>query len=248
MGSSFDSFSHRWVLRQRNAAIETLIKATNDADLSPACVGEQRISPRPRHGKDLLCLTFRSLPEAIPALAVVLQIIVLSMAVVMALRPAHLFAQSLAPTENEVKVAFVYNFAKFVEWPPAAFPDTKAPMSLCVVGSDSMAEALEILNGQKAQGRTIRVRQSTGTEGPGACQLFYVCTSEKGRLQQTLARFPSQTLSVGDMDGFAQTGGAINFVKAGNRILFEVNIDAVQRAGLKISSQLLTLARIIKDR
>jgi len=157
------------------------------------------------------------------------------------LSTAH--AAPAASPEYQVKAAFLYNFMKFVEWPgdPAGTPGT---ISLGILGHDPFGDALDAVRGKYAKGRRVVVVHFRSLEEVKGCDLLFVCASEKGRLSQTLKLANnSRMLTVADQDGFCEAGGMINLVFVKNRVGFEVNVAAANRAKLRISSQLLKLAR-----
>jgi YfiR/HmsC-like len=167
----------------------------------------------------------------------------------LAVFPARLLAQSKAPSEYELKAAFLFNFAKFIEWPPGAFLDPKSPMILCTFHDDAFGVVLdEIVRAKAINGREIVVRQMKKAEALTACQVVFVGTAENKRLPELLEGLRgSTTLFVSDIPGSAERGGGIEFYLEDNKMRFSINVDAVQRAHLSISSKLLTLARIVHD-
>ncbi len=154
------------------------------------------------------------------------------------------------PTEYQIKAAFLYNFAKFVEWPATALRGQGAPIIVAVLGEDPFGADLEqILDGKTAGGRQLVIRRFKGVRDLGLCHILFVSSSERERLREILRALQNSTvLTVGETEGFAGLGGIINFILEENRVRFEINIDAADRARLKISSKLLKLARIIRDR
>jgi hypothetical protein len=151
--------------------------------------------------------------------------------------------------EYEVKAAFLYHFAKFVEWPSGAFPDSSTPITLCVMDGDPFGKAIESIRGKTVKGRAIVVRQCKEIRDIATCQILFIHSMEKKRLIQVLdSTMGYSILTVGEGGSFAQLGGIINFVIVENKISFQVNVDAAKRAGLEISSKLLKLAEIVKDR
>ncbi len=152
-------------------------------------------------------------------------------------------------SEYEVKAAFLYNFAKFVEWPAEAFEDKNAPIIICVLGGDPFGTDLDrTVQGKTANARGFVVKRSTSVEDVGRCHILFVSSSEQPRLREVLDKVKdSNVLTVGDTEGFAERGGIINLTKEENKIRFEVNVDAAKRAGLKISSKLLDLAKVIRN-
>jgi hypothetical protein len=158
-------------------------------------------------------------------------------------------SQSSATTEYDLKLAFLFNFAKFVEWPPDAFPSEKAPITLCVFGTDPFGRALdEIVQGKTANNREFAIRRTMKPEDLRGCQIIFISDAERGRLAEVFESLKrSSVLVVGESDGFAQRGGCIQFYLEGNKVRFSINVDAVQRAHLTVSSKLLALARIVHD-
>ena len=157
------------------------------------------------------------------------------------------YAQS--PREYQIKAAFLYNFAKFVEWPDDRFADKKAPVVLCVIGIDPFGEILEqTMKGKKIKGRAIIINRIKELENLKSCHLLFVSSSEREDVPQIVGLLSgASVLTTGDMDRFANKGGIINLIKRGNRIRFEINPDAADRAGLKLSSKLLNLATIVRE-
>jgi hypothetical protein len=158
-------------------------------------------------------------------------------------------SQTIATTEYDLKLAFLFNFAKFVEWPPDAFPNEKAPIILCVFGTDPFGRALdEIVKGKTASNREFAIRRTMKPEDLRGCQIIFISDAERERLNEVLESLKrSSVLLVGESDGFAQRGGCIQFYLEDNKVRFSINVDAVQRARLTVSSKLLALARIVHD-
>jgi hypothetical protein len=156
-------------------------------------------------------------------------------------------AQSLS--EYQVKAAFLYNFAKFVEWPPNLFNDPRDPFVLCVAGDDPFGNLLDgIVLGKTANGHPLAVRRLRREQEARSCQILFVSSSERNRLRPVLKSLRgASVLTVGETDGFAQEGGMINLTLEDNRVHFEINVAAAERAGLKISSKLLSLARVVRQ-
>jgi hypothetical protein len=149
--------------------------------------------------------------------------------------------------EYAVKAAFLYNFAKFVDWPPESFKNETAPLVLGIVGIDPFGSLLETLKDKTVKGRKLVVRRLSRLENFEDCQILFISGSEKGALRPILATVKNHPiLTVSDIDRFAPQGGMIGLVAVDNTINFEINLDTVQRSKLKVSSQLLKLAKIIQ--
>ncbi len=152
--------------------------------------------------------------------------------------------------EYEIKAAFLYNFATFVEWPSSAFPEKDSPFTVGVMGKDPFGTGLEeAFQGKTVNGRRIVVRRGADLKDLGACQLLFVSGSEADRAPKILESLKGRpTLTVGDMGGFAAMGGCINFTIEGPKIRFEINPGVAKRSGLTVSSKLLRLARIVGEK
>jgi len=150
--------------------------------------------------------------------------------------------------EYQVKAAFLFNFAKFVEWPTEAFSDPNAPLVITVFGEDPFNGSLEAVKGKLVNNRKLTIRRVKDIQDIGKSNVLFVSPSAKKDLARILETLQGQSvLTVGEDGVFTQCGGIINFVKEDNRVRFEVNVSAAERAGLKISSRLLALARIVKS-
>ena len=151
-------------------------------------------------------------------------------------------------TEVQVKAAYVFNFVKFVEWPAGAFATPQAPLVLCVASGDGLRGAFAGIDGKQAQGRPMQVRRGVKADELKACHVLFVPESEERAAPEHLRRVGAlPVLTVGEHDGFAASGGVIGFVIRDDRVQFEINPDAANRADLKVSSRLLQLATIVRD-
>lgn len=148
--------------------------------------------------------------------------------------------------EHQVKAAFLYNFAKFIEWPQAR---SEGPIVLGVLGNASFGRALEqAVDGKNINGRPLVVKQSARIEELTPCHILFIPSSqarETERIFKLLTGAP--VVTVGETEGFARRGGVINFFLEQNKVRFEVNPDVAARAHLRISSRLLSLARIVGE-
>ncbi len=156
-------------------------------------------------------------------------------------------AQDRSDGEYRIKAAFVYNFAKFVDWPTDALPDSTAAIVIGVVGEEQLSEVLaETVAGKTANGRELVVRRWKVGQDLRNCQLLFISASEGRRLPQILRRLKgSSVLTVGETEQFTRLGGIINLFVVGKNVRFEISVGAAARARLKISSKLLALARIV---
>jgi hypothetical protein len=154
-----------------------------------------------------------------------------------------------APTEYEVKAAFLFNFSQFVDWPPAAFANGSSPLVIGVLGRDPFGATLdEIVRGETVSGRPLAVRRYQSVEQVDACHILFIDRSQEPRLAAVLAALKGRSvLTVGDFQGFALRGGMIRFRTVANKIRLRVNLTAAQEAKLTISSKLLRSAEIVES-
>src|ERR1700694_313787 len=149
--------------------------------------------------------------------------------------------------ECEIKAAFLYNFTKFVDWPARTFANADAPIVIGVLGDSPCAQELEhLIKDRKVNGRTIVMRRIASAEEAKVTQLLFVGFAQETQFAGLKAAIESlPVLTVGESPRFATLGGAIDFVPQGDKIRFEINIDAAEHAGLKISAQLQKLAAVV---
>lgn len=164
-------------------------------------------------------------------------------------------AASGSPTEAEralerrVKAAFVYRFTEFVTWPDAAFARADAPFLIVVAGREALVEELrQITAGRAVQGRAVEVRRLGEGEPMPAAQLLFVSESERSRLREWVRAAPRHALLVSEADGALDLGSVINFVLIEGRVRFEISLDAAEKRGLRMSSRLLAVAQIVRER
>jgi hypothetical protein len=168
------------------------------------------------------------------------------MAVATVSRPAA--PQSAAP-EYEIKAAFLYNFTKFVQWPPEALADGDAVV-VAVLGEDPFGLALErAFQGKTVQDHPVVIRRFEQLADVKRCHVLFVAAPEAGRIAAIVKLLGAQpVLTVGEGDDFVRRGGIIAFGMEANKVRFEINLDAAERAGLKISSELAKLAtRVVRN-
>jgi YfiR/HmsC-like len=151
------------------------------------------------------------------------------------------------PSEYQLKAAFVYNFAKFVDWPPKVYSGPQSPFSICILGADPFGPVIDdALRGKMVADHPVVVRRDKDAAAARHCQIVFVSASERHRLADILASLKgANALVIGDVDGFAAAGGAIELTLQDSRVRFAINPGAADGAGLKISSQLLALATIV---
>ena len=158
-------------------------------------------------------------------------------------------SQSADNAEYPLKLALLYKFAQFVEWPPDAFPSARSPLVVCVVGEDPFqADLAQELRTRSVGGHRVELTTIKRTSDLRACRLVFITAAEKKHIPAIVANArAANALTVGETKGFAQGGGIISFTIEANKLSFEINIDAARQSRLKISSKLLALAKIVQN-
>lgn len=149
--------------------------------------------------------------------------------------------------EYEVKAALLYHFAKFAEWPAEAFPTDQAPIVIAVLGESPFGATLTTaIEGKLANRRRVTVLHYPTLEDLNACHILFVSASEGARLPKTLDGIGSRgILTVSDIEAFARSGGMIGLTTEEGRVHFEINLEVVTNAHLRLSAKLLSLAKIV---
>lgn len=154
--------------------------------------------------------------------------------------------------EHGINASFLYNFAKYIKWPDSAFEDEKSPVTVFIIGDGLKRESLESLNGKMVGKRNVVIKeidpQSISKEDRKACHILFISETDTISFKNILSVFENRNvLTVSDIPGFSLNGGMIELYRDRNSTKFTINIDAVNREALQISSRLLRLAKIVKD-
>ncbi len=145
--------------------------------------------------------------------------------------------------EYLVKAAFLYNFAKFTEWPSEAYADASAPLMICVLGQDPFGKALDSLAGKRINGRRVALSRLARVEEAQQCQVVFISESEEERVPAIIGYLADRpVLTVCNAPSCARFKGIIHLRVVSERIRFAIDIDSAKSAGLKLSSKLLALA------
>ncbi len=147
-------------------------------------------------------------------------------------------------TQPALRAAFLYNFAKFTEWGDEV--SSPGPLTICVVDDKAVEGALlDLVGGSTINGRTVLISRSVRLR---ACHLVYLGVADPARAASVLDELQgAAVLTVSNGDEFVRLGGIVGFFVDEGRMRFAINPDAAQRAGLRLSSRLLQLAKILKD-
>ena len=144
---------------------------------------------------------------------------------------------------SEVKATFVFNFLKFVSWPPQALASA-ANLDACVFGDSQISTPLEAFSGQAVEGHKLTVKRVVDPSDLQFCHLVFVSEVESRRAAIALGVTHNlSALTIGEQADFLSRGGMINFVSEDNKVRFDINQAAAERVNLKISAHLLRLAR-----
>ena len=159
---------------------------------------------------------------------------------------APCYGQTGTQHEYELKAGVLYHIIDYVEWPKGSRPDNPPAIQIGLLGQIPFPEALEVLAGKTVQGHKLVVKRLADVSAAADCQVLFIGASEKPRLAEIMAEVKNRpVLTVGEVAGFAESGGMVNLVSGQNRIVLEINREAAGRARLSISSQLLKLARLV---
>ena len=169
----------------------------------------------------------------------------LSLALALLASPRIIADGARGSQDVALRAAFVYNFAKFTEWP--ALPPA-APIRLCVVGAPDIAEAvLETVAGRNINGHALEVAQSPAPADWQACHLLFLAQEAAAQASARLTAIRSlPVLTVSDSKGFARSGGMVELYVESGRMRFAINVTLAERAGLRLSSRLIGLARVVQ--
>jgi hypothetical protein len=150
--------------------------------------------------------------------------------------------------EYQVKAAFLYNFAKFVEWPAEASGDAHQVLTICVLGRDPFGQALDdVIAGKVIAGRPLALRRITDARHTGGCRMLFISSSENSRSLSLLNSDEKRgVLTVGEAGNATAECVAIKFTLEGGKIRFEINLAEVQEEKLRLSSKLLSLATVVR--
>ncbi len=192
--------------------------------------------------------------------------VVLALALFVVPIAAEALPESVQSREYQIKAAFLYNFIRFVDWPEEKTADSNEPIIIGIIGKNPFGNAFEPIKGKKVKDGKIVVKwfksfeelKKSGKKGKPSlnreiealreCHLLFICSSEKKK-EIIEALKDSYVLTVGETADFLEVGGIINFIVEEKKIRFEINVTAAGKAGLKVRSKLLRLAkRVVKEK
>jgi hypothetical protein len=153
-------------------------------------------------------------------------------------------SQALARSEVEIKAAYVYNFVKFVTWPAT---DSDTDFQLCIYGDNPFGTFTEKFNSLSVRGQNIIVTYPDISQ-ISTCNVLLINHSEEKFIPEIIslaAKYPILTIS--EIENFTELGGCVGFIKLGNIVRFDINLEKARAVGLDISSKLLKLANEVKQ-
>ena len=159
-----------------------------------------------------------------------------------------LHAQQSKPSEYQVKAAYLYNFGRFVKWPPGLAGGKGDSFAVCVLGRDPFGSILDsTLAGEALEGKPVVIRRIARPQDAADCRILFVSSTEENHLKEILAAIDQVgVLTVSDIPGFSRRGGMIQFVAEGDRVRFEINLASAESARLVLSSELLKVAAAVR--
>jgi len=191
---------------------------------------------------------------------------VLAVALLLVSLTAKVRAESASAYEYRIKAAFLYNFLQFVDWPEEESADSNEPVTIGIIGKNPFGDAFGPIKDKKVRGKDViikhfksfkKLKKSTKKNKPESdqqietltkCHLLFICSSEQKNLEEIINEVKDHdVLMVGEMEGFLEAGGIINFLIEDRKVRFEINITAAEQAKLKIRSKLLRLAKRIVE-
>lgn len=158
-------------------------------------------------------------------------------------------SESAPPEEYEVKALYLYNFAKFVQWPDGSFKTPEETIHLCVIGRDPFGSALDLVKDKTVRGRAFEISYLKEWENvPPECHILFVGSAAKGHFNRIMDQArEGSILTVSDLEEFVYKGGIIRLFTSKQRVRFRINLSAAQRADIQISSSLLKLAEVVEE-
>lgn len=164
-------------------------------------------------------------------------------------RPQALTAEPQTTTEYEVKAAFLLKFMGYVKWPEKSFKNAEEKFQVAVVGPDPFGRVLDdAFKDKTVAGRKLEVKRFKTVADIERCHVLFVGSLETPKLAEILEKLAgSAVLTVCESPGSASRGAVINFVIEDKKVRFEINEQAAKRRELEVSSQLLKLAKRVKD-
>ena len=155
--------------------------------------------------------------------------------------------------EDTLKAVYSFKFAMFADWPDSKLSNNATTLGFCIVGKNPFGRsALEAIEGKQVKEKSLRIEFFESGLLPddalNDCHILFVSQSETIRLRNILKSLRHRPiLTISDIEGFSSQSGMITLIKSDDRIQFEINLSAIKRAGLSLSSKIIELATLVKD-
>ncbi len=147
---------------------------------------------------------------------------------------------------ERIKAAFVYNFAKFVEWPVDAFAASDTPIRLCALSSEASNNRLDLIQGRSAQGRDIALMLLDSAQQSGNCHILYLAKPHANYDGMLATLNGKPVLTISEDVNFVDRNGMVSLFIDDNHVRFRINLKAAQATGLKVSARILQLAQEVR--
>lgn len=149
--------------------------------------------------------------------------------------------------EYKLKAAFLVNFSRFINWPEQSFEPGQQAFTICIVGKNPFGSTLHAVEGQKINGRILRIVVADSFQKLPQCHMLYISRSEKNDLNALLSRTAQQpVVTVSDIPGFVNDGGSIEFVTKEDRLSFVINNSVLKKRGIQANASMLDLAASVE--
>ena len=158
------------------------------------------------------------------------------------------YAQQTKPSEYQVKAAYIYNFGKFVKWPPMSAAGHTGTFTICAFEHDPLGAVLQsTLAGESFNGMPVTIRRLQKAQEVSGCHILFIDSSQEGSLREILAAAKeASVLTVSDIGDFTKRGGMIQFVLIGDRVRFEINVASAKEQNLVWGADLINVATVVR--
>ena len=156
-------------------------------------------------------------------------------------------SQLFAVTEHQLKVAYLYNITKFIQWPKKSFESEESPINICIIGKKISKEDIEALRDKRVSGRKLNIYYYKNSKSLDICHIAYISSSNKDTFRNDLKNLEGKkTITISDINMFANKGGMIELRRQNNKIKLYINLQALSDENLFLSSKILELSNIVK--
>jgi len=178
----------------------------------------------------------------------VARLALLPIALLAVLAPVTVSRVAAAASAQEVEAAYLFNFARYVEWPDASFEGKDSPIRVCMLWADDFASLVDSAIGSRmVDKRPVSVEMKSSIGQTGRCHILFVGEASREQQQMVIAALSGESVfTVSEARGFASRGGVANFIQHKSKVRFEISPEAAAEAGLKISSRLLQIAKVVE--